>query len=87
MRTPLLIAVATLISVASYPALAQGMDQMGTGRGGASAEGAPGMVHTGRRAPHPSVLGPQETGSILRRTQNDQRNDTITEGICIGCSR
>jgi hypothetical protein len=87
MRTPLLIAVATLISVASYPALAQGMDQMETGRGGASAEGAPGMVHTRRRVPHPSVLGPQETGSIQRRTQNDQRNDTITKGICIGCSR
>lgn len=87
MRTPLLIAVATLISVASYPALAQGMDQMGTGRGGTSAEGAPGMMHTRRRVPHPSVLGPQEAGSIQRRTQTDQRNDTITKGICIGRSR
>jgi hypothetical protein len=87
MRTPQMIAMATLICVASYPALAQDMDQMGTGRGRASAEGAPGMVHTGRRAPNPSVLGPKETGSIQRRTPNDQRNDTITKGICIGCSR
>ena len=87
MRTPLRVAMTTLISVASYPALAQDMDQMGTGRGRVSAEGAPGMVHTGRRVPNPSVLGPKETGSIQRRTQNDQRNDTIAKGICIGCSR
>jgi hypothetical protein len=86
MRTELLIMLAVLMSAAAYPVFAQDMDQMGTGSGRASPGGSPGMVHTGQRVPNPRALGPKETGSIQRRTQNDQRNDTITKGICIGCS-
>ena len=87
MRTRLLITMAALMSVISYPVLAQDADQMGAGRGRASAARPSGRVHTGQRVPKPSAFGPNETGSIQRRTPSDQRNDVISRGICIGCSR
>jgi hypothetical protein len=37
--------------------------------------------------PNPGALGPSETGSIERRDAIEERNDAITRGICIGCSR
>ena len=87
MRARMLITMATLMSVASCPVLAQDADQMEAGQGRTSAARAPNGVHTGQRVPNPSALGPNETGSIQRRTRNDEQIDTITKGICIGCSR
>ncbi|KAA0124903.1 hypothetical protein CIW48_06155 [Methylobacterium sp. P1-11] len=78
--------MAALLGVASYSALAQDMDQTGSGRGRASAAGVSSGAHAGRRVPHPNVLGPNETGSIQRRTPSDRRDDAISRGICIGCS-
>jgi hypothetical protein len=83
MHARLLITLAALASVAAYPVLAQDGDQGRTGRSRASAARA----QTGQTVPNPSALGPNETGSIQRRTPSEQRNDTITKGICIGCSR
>lgn len=82
MRIRLLITLAALASVAAYPVLAQDRDQGQTGKGRASAARA----QTGQAVPNPSALGPNETGSIQRRTAGEERNDTITKGICIGCS-
>jgi hypothetical protein len=87
MHVRLLIMMTALMSVATYPVVAQDMGQTGNGGGRAAAARAPNGVHTGQRVPTPSALGPNETGSIQRRTRNDEQIDTITKGICIGCSR
>ncbi len=79
-------AMVALLGAASYSALAQDLDQTGSGRGRASAAGVSSGAHTGLRVPHPNVLGPNETGSIRRRTSSDRRDDAISSGICIGCS-
>lgn len=86
MRIWLRATMAALLGAASYSALAQDLDQTGAGRGRASAAGVPSGAHTGQRVPNPNVLGPNETGSIRRRTPSDRRDDAISRGICIGCS-
>ena len=86
MRARLPIAMVMLITVASHPCLAQASDQMGASRDHVSGAKASSRTRTGQRVPSPSALGPNETGSIQRRTPSDQRNDAISRGICIGCS-
>jgi hypothetical protein len=86
MRIWLRATMAGLLGAASYSALAQDLDQTGSGRGRASAAGVSSGAHTGQRVPHPNVLGPNETGSIRRRTPSEWRDDAISSGICIGCS-
>ena len=86
MKKQLFIAMAALIIVASHPVSTRAADQMGASPGDVSAAKAASRTRTGQRVPNPRALGPNETGSIQRRTSSDQRNDVISRGICIGCS-
>ena len=71
---------------APLPALAQNAAQIGTGGGPASTARAPNTTATGQTVPRPGTLNRDETGSIQRRTPQQQEDDTITKEICIGCS-
>ncbi|MCJ2072531.1 hypothetical protein MKK75_27700 [Methylobacterium sp. J-030] len=86
MRAPMILAVTALIACA-VPACADPVSETGTGGGPASAAKAPHTTATGQTVPNPGALNPNETGSIDRRSTNEERNDAITRGICIGCSR
>jgi hypothetical protein len=87
MRTLHLIETAALISVASLSALAQPVDQTGTGGGPATTITAPYTAATGQTVPNPRVVSPNGTSGIERRSREEKRMDAITRGICIGCSR
>ena len=87
MRTSLTLTIATVMSLASLPALAQAVDQTGTGGGPRTTIRAPYTATTGQTVPDPRAFDPTETGSITRRNRLEERNDAITQGICIGCSR
>ena len=86
MRTPLILALTASLAFA-VPAFADPVSETGTGGSPATAAKAPHTAATGQTVPNPSALNPNETGSIDRRSANEQRNDAITSGICIGCSR
>ena len=73
--------------LAPLPAVAQAIDQTGKGSGPRSTVTAPYTAPTGRVVPRPKLVSPEETGSIQRRSEREQRDDTITQGICIGCAR
>ncbi|MDP4005995.1 hypothetical protein [Methylobacterium sp. NEAU K] len=87
MRAPLMIATVTLLAVAPLPVSAQTVSETGTGRGPTTAAKAPYTAATGQTVPNPGALGPNETGSIERRSPIEERNDAITRGICVGCAR
>ena len=87
MRTMTILAVSATLACAAVPAFADPASQTGTGGGPASTAKAPHTATTGQTVPNPSALNPNETGSIDRRSRNEERNDAITSGICIGCSR
>lgn len=86
MRTPLILALTASLAFA-VPAFADSVSETGTGGGPTTAAKAPHTAATGQTVPSPSALNPKETGSIDRRSVNEQRNDAITNGICIGCAR
>ena len=86
MRAPLMIAVVTLLAVGSPAVQAQSVSETGTGGGPTTAAKAPHTAPTGQTVPNPSALGPNETGSIERRSPNEARNNAITRSICIGCA-
>ncbi|MCJ2020242.1 hypothetical protein MKK84_22890 [Methylobacterium sp. E-065] len=86
MRTPLILALTVSLAFA-VPAFADPVSETGTGGGPTTAAKAPHTAATGQTVPSPSALNPKETGSIDRRSVNEQRNDAITNGICIGCAR
>lgn len=87
MCAPLKIATVVVLALGIQPGWAQSISQTGTGGGPATAAKAPHTAATGQTVPNPSALGPSETGSIERRSPSEQRNDAITRGICIGCTR
>lgn len=87
MRAPLKIVTVVVLALGIQPGWAQSISQTGTGGGPATAAKAPHTAATGQTVPNPSALGPSETGSIERRGPGEQRNDAITRGICIGCTR
>ncbi|MBE7202288.1 MAG: hypothetical protein INR70_31410 [Parafilimonas terrae] len=87
MRRSTILTLATAFVLSAAPAFAQPVSQTGTGGGPTSAAKAPHTAATGQTVPNPSALNPNETGSIERRDATEQRNDAITRGICIGCSR
>ncbi|MEL6062227.1 MULTISPECIES: hypothetical protein [unclassified Methylobacterium] len=86
MRTPLILALTATFALA-VPAFADPVSETGTGGGPTSTAKAPHTTATGQTVPNPRALGPNETGSIDRRSTNEERNDAITRGICIGCAR
>ncbi|WP_457106903.1 hypothetical protein [Methylobacterium sp. P5_C11] len=87
MRRSATFTLAAALILASVPAWAEPVSQTGTGGGPGTAAKAPHTTATGQTVPNPSVLSPNETGSIERRDAVEERNDAITRGICIGCSR
>lgn len=87
MRRSTLLTLAAVLTLSAAPAWAQSVSQTGTGGGPASAAKAPHTTATGQTVPNPGALNPSETGSIERRDATEERNDAITRGICIGCSR
>ncbi|MHB2211621.1 hypothetical protein [Methylobacterium sp. CM6257] len=87
MRRSKTLAMATILALAAIPARAEPVSQTGTGGGPATAAKAPHTTATGQTVPNPGALGPNETGSIERRNATEERNDAITRGICIGCTR
>ena len=87
MRRSPILALAAALLLSSAPVRAEPVSQTGTGGGPATAAKAPHTTPTGQTVPNPGALGPNETGSIERRDAIEERNDAITRGICIGCSR
>jgi hypothetical protein len=87
MRRSTPLALAAALALGAVPASADPVSQTGTGGGPASAAKAPHTTATGQTVPNPSVVNPNETGSIERRDAVEERNDAITRGICIGCAR
>lgn len=45
------------------------------------------IAKSGKTVPRPDKLDPIENSTIQRRTPEQMRDDAITRGICIGCSR
>ncbi|MCJ2115335.1 hypothetical protein MKK65_01790 [Methylobacterium sp. J-001] len=86
MRAPLKIATLVVLALGTQPGWGQSVSQTGTGGGPATAAKAPHTTATGQTVPNPRALGPNETGSIDRRSPAEQRNDAITRGICVGCA-
>ncbi|AIQ93357.1 MULTISPECIES: hypothetical protein [Methylobacterium] len=87
MRRSATLAMAATLSLASATAWADPVGRTGTGGGPDTTAKAPHTAATGQTVPNPGALGPSETGSIERRDAIEERNDAITRGICIGCSR
>lgn len=87
MRMPTIFAMTAAFTLAAVPAFADPVSETGTGGGPASTAKAPHTATTGQTVPNPGALGPRETGSIEHRSTNEEHNDAITRGICIGCSR
>ncbi|GJE30749.1 hypothetical protein GCM10007888_26480 [Methylobacterium oxalidis] len=87
MNIRLLLTPSLLVSLhAPLPAIAQSAAEPGTGGGPASTIRAPNTAATGQTVPRPGALNPEETDGIQRRTRQQQEDDAITKGICIGCS-
>lgn len=87
MRGSTPLALAALLGLAAIPVRAEPVSQTGTGGGPTTAAKAPHTTPTGQTVPNPGALGPDETGSIAHRNAAEERNDAITRGICIGCTR
>lgn len=81
------LALAATLALGSVSAQADPISQTGTGGGPTTAAKAPHTAPTGQTVPNPGALNPNETGSIEKRDAVEQRNDAITRGICIGCTR
>lgn len=45
------------------------------------------IAKSGKTVPRPDKLDPNESSTIERRTPEQVRDDAITRGICVGCSR
>ena len=45
------------------------------------------IAKSGKTVPKPDRLDPTENSTLQRRTPDQMRDDAITRGICIGCSR
>lgn len=87
MRKRNAITIATLMSLAPLPVLAQDMDWPGAGPGFAMTARARFTAATGQTVPKPSALDPLVTGSIRQRNRVYGRDDAIMRGICGGCLR
>jgi hypothetical protein len=86
MRANLLIVVTALTGALAGPAFAAPADVTGTGGGPTTAAKAPYTTSTGATVPNPGAVNREETGSIGRETRQDKIDNSITNGICIGCA-
>ncbi len=86
MRANQLILIAALTGAMAVPAFAAPADVTGTGGGPTTAAKAPYTTSTGATVPRPGAINSEETGSINRVTKQDQIDNSITQGICIGCA-
>ncbi len=86
MRANQLILIAALTGAMAAPAFAAPADVTGTGGGPTTAAKAPYTTSTGATVPRPGTINTEETGSIDRVTKQDRIDNSITQGICIGCA-
>jgi hypothetical protein len=75
-----------LVGALATPALAAEADMTGTGGGPATAAKAPYTTSTGATVPRPGTIDRQEADNIDRPTRQDKIDNSITQGICIGCA-
>ena len=87
MRMRNAITIATLMSLAPLPVLAQDMEGLGAGHGFAMTARARFTTATGQTVPKPSALDPLVTGSVRQRSRVYEHDDAIMRGICSGCLR
>lgn len=80
------ILMIVLASALSVPALAAPADTTGTGGGPATTAKAPYTTSTGATVPRPGSIDRQEAENIDRPTRQDKLDNSITQGICIGCA-
>ncbi len=80
------ILVFTLAAGFSAAALAAPVDTTGTGGGPASTAKAPYTTSTGATVPRPGTIDRREAENIDRSTKEDRIDNSITNGICIGCA-
>ncbi|GJD35461.1 hypothetical protein [Methylobacterium aerolatum] len=80
------ILVFTLSAGVSAAAVAAPVDTTGTGGGPASTAKAPYTTSTGATVPRPGAIDRQEAENIQRPTKQDRIDNSITNGICIGCA-
>lgn len=45
------------------------------------------IAKSGKTVPKPDKIDPNENSAIQQRTPDQLRDDAITRGICVGCSR
>lgn len=86
MRASTLILITALTGAMAAPAFASPADTTGTGGGPTTTAKAPYTTSTGATVPHPGTIDARETGSIDRTTKEDKIDNSITQGICIGCA-
>lgn len=68
------------------PAIAQAqVDRTGTGGGPLSTERAPNTSALGRTKPPSRAASPASPEVIEKRTPQQQEDQAITKGICVGC--
>lgn len=72
-----------MVMLVAGSAVAQPVDQTGTGGGPVNTAKAPYTTATGATVPRPGTL--DETQIIDEQTKDDRLDDKITREICIGC--
>lgn len=80
-----LLAAGILLGISVPPVL--GQDGIGSNPAQPSADRTEYITKSGKTVPKPNTLNPSEGTDIQRRTPEQVRDDAITRGICIGCSR
>ena len=86
MRANLLIVTMALSGAMAVPAFAAPADVTGTGGGPTTAAKAPYTTSTGSTVPRPGTIDGAEAGRIDRKTPEDKVDNSITQGICVGCA-
>lgn len=81
----ILFVVAMLGFAGLMPALGQGAIHSDPAQ--ALADRKDYIAKSGKTVPKPDKIDPNENSAIQRRTPDQLRDDAITRGICVGCSR
>ena len=69
------------------PALAQAVDETGTGGGPRSTITAPYTTSDGTTKPRGDALGPETRREREEERRIERQDDRIDSGICVGCGR
>lgn len=83
----LLLSAVLIAALPAAAAQAQAPAQTGTGGGAASTATAPNTSSVGRTMPRGGGGDAEMERNLDRRTPQQAKDDAISKGICIGCSK